>query len=51
MKIKTVIWSGRFNFVDERMGWVVAHADRALALLRTGDGGKTWQALNPKIAP
>jgi photosystem II stability/assembly factor-like uncharacterized protein len=49
--IKTVNWDGDFSFVDGRHGWAIARADQAIALVRTDDGGQTWQELKPRTGP
>ncbi len=38
----------RFSFVDADQGWAVAQSG---GLMTTTDGGKTWTALAPTIAP
>jgi photosystem II stability/assembly factor-like uncharacterized protein len=48
--IKTA-WQGTADFVSGNTGWVVAQSADRLALVLTEDGGKTWQALQPVIAP
>jgi photosystem II stability/assembly factor-like uncharacterized protein len=48
--IKT-IWDGQPDFIDARTGWVVAKAGNAIALVKTTDGGMTWQELKPVLAP
>jgi photosystem II stability/assembly factor-like uncharacterized protein len=49
-KIKDVNWDGQFSFVDASYGWAVARADDEIALVRTTDGGRHWQMLEPQIA-
>lgn len=44
-------WTGSPNFVDVRNGWVVAENGPVTALVRTSDGGKTWEELQPVIGP
>ena len=44
-------WQGNADFVDANTGWVIAQSADKLALVLTVDGGKTWQALQPVIAP
>lgn len=50
-KIKSLAWTGALDFVDAQTGWAVAHAGDAEELVQTSDGGQTWQALQPRIAP
>jgi photosystem II stability/assembly factor-like uncharacterized protein len=50
-KVKTVAWDGQFSFVDDMNGWAVARSGTAIALVRTTNGGKTWQELHPVIGP
>jgi hypothetical protein len=50
VKLKTVNWDGQFSFVDASDGWAVARAGEEIALVRTTDGGRTWQMLEPQIA-
>ena len=45
------IWNGQPDFIDAKTGWVVARAGDAFALVKTTDGGKTWQELKPVLAP
>lgn len=45
--VKTVSWDGQFSFVDELHGWAVARSDGALAFIRTVNGGRSWQELQP----
>jgi photosystem II stability/assembly factor-like uncharacterized protein len=40
-----VEWSGTLDFVNERQGWALAHSGEAVAVLRTIDGGKTWEIM------
>jgi photosystem II stability/assembly factor-like uncharacterized protein len=44
-------WNGQPDFVDPQNGWAITHdpADGAAVLMRTQDGGATWQQLDPKI--
>jgi hypothetical protein len=48
-KVKTVNWDGQFSFVDRDHGWAVARADDEIALVRTSNGGRTWEQLEPQI--
>lgn len=49
--LSQVDWSGLFSFVDQQNGWAVAYNDTEIALVQTTDGGRTWQQLNPILAP
>lgn len=50
-RVKTVNWDGQFSFVDTDSGWAVARDQGQVALVKTVDGGRTWQEINPAIAP
>jgi photosystem II stability/assembly factor-like uncharacterized protein len=53
--IKKVTWEGELDFSDHLNGWAVvwergaSASDRDLSLLRTSDGGFSWEILRPKI--
>lgn len=49
--VKEVTWEGQFSFVSERLGWAVARAEGAVALVATTDGARTWSELSPTIGP
>ncbi len=49
--VKQVSWEGQFSFVDPQHGWAVARADEEIALVRTSDGGETWQLIEPVLVP
>jgi photosystem II stability/assembly factor-like uncharacterized protein len=49
--IKQLAWTGQLDFIDAQKGWAVAVADQAISLVKTTDGGHTWQDVNPKMAP
>jgi photosystem II stability/assembly factor-like uncharacterized protein len=49
--IKQLAWTGQLDFVDAQNGWAVAMADQAISLVKTTDGGHTWQDLHPQMAP
>lgn len=52
MLIKKLGWSsGELDFFNEREGWAIARTRDAVALVKTIDGGKTWQELKPHIGP
>jgi len=48
---KQVNWDGQFSFVDLNTGWAVATNAGQIALVRTVDGGATWQEIKPVLAP
>jgi photosystem II stability/assembly factor-like uncharacterized protein len=47
----TVSWNGQFSFIDAQQGWAVATNQGAIALVKTTDGGGSWEQLHPLIAP
>ncbi len=47
VQIKTVHWDGQFSFVDTLNGWAVARNADEIALVKTVDGGQTWQVIEP----
>jgi hypothetical protein len=49
-RVKRVNWDGQFSFIDSDRGWAVVRADGEIALVRTNDGGRTWEQLEPAIA-
>lgn len=48
--VKTVNWDGDFFFLDPLNGWAVARNGSQIALVRTDDGGHTWQLLQPIVS-
>jgi len=50
-KVKTVFWEGDFSFVDKVQGWAVARKKNDVALVRTTDGARSWDIIQPVIAP
>lgn len=50
-KRSTVSWSGQFSFVSEMEGWAAVGAEEEKMLMHTGDGGQTWERLDPKEVP
>jgi hypothetical protein len=44
-------WQGKPEFVTSTKGWVAAQSRGDRALVRTTDGAKTWQVINPVIGP
>ncbi len=49
--VKQVSWDGQFSFVDPLHGWAVARDDDEIALVRTVDGGASWQLIEPQLSP
>jgi len=48
--VKALAWEGQFSFVDEGLGWAVAWGENdSIALVRTRDGGRTWEQLEPYV--
>jgi photosystem II stability/assembly factor-like uncharacterized protein len=45
--IKLLGWSGALDFITPQIGWVVAQASDSVVLVKTVDGGRTWQELKP----
>ena len=37
------------NYVDAKNGWVIARSGADLALVRTSDGGLTYQLIVPQV--
>jgi photosystem II stability/assembly factor-like uncharacterized protein len=59
-EIGQVGWNGQLNFASEQLGWAIAwRPDESLwyqdlegrALLRTSDGGRSWEQLQPQVVP
>ncbi len=50
-RIKAVFWDGQFSFIDRETGWAVARNEGAIALVRTRNGGASWELLEPVVAP
>jgi photosystem II stability/assembly factor-like uncharacterized protein len=50
VKYKNVSWDGQFSFADRLNGWAVARGGDEIALVRTQDGGKRWEEIEPDIA-
>ena len=48
-QVKRVEWDGQFSFVDENLVWAVARDGDAIAFVKTEDGGRTWELLEPEI--
>lgn len=49
--VKSVNWDGQFSFINAQTAWVVATDNGQAALVKTVDGGQTWQEIKPKVAP
>ena len=51
-KIKTIQWRGTLDFIDDRVGWILAstYTDNAVALVHTTNGGKGWDEIHPVVA-
>jgi photosystem II stability/assembly factor-like uncharacterized protein len=49
--VKQVAWDGQFSFIGSQHGWAVARDDEEIALVRTDDGGSTWQLIEPVVIP
>jgi photosystem II stability/assembly factor-like uncharacterized protein len=50
--ISNVTWSAEdIDFVSERIGWLVARAEEAIALVKTTVGGAHWAMLVPMVGP
>lgn len=43
VKLKTVEWDGALNYVNDQIGYALAYNQGMMAVLRTVDGGKTWE--------
>lgn len=50
-KLKTVNWDGQFDFVDQNTGFAVARSNGQIALVHTTDAGRSWEMLEPVLAP
>jgi photosystem II stability/assembly factor-like uncharacterized protein len=44
-------WQGKPEFVTSMKGWVAAQSRGDRALVRTTDGAKSWEVINPIIGP
>ncbi len=49
--VNSVAWDAQFSFVDTQNGWAIARQEQMNTLVHTSDGGKSWQKINPKVAP
>ncbi len=50
-RLKQVSWEAQYTFLDLNTGWAAARDGGEIALVKTTDGGKTWQRIYPVIAP
>jgi photosystem II stability/assembly factor-like uncharacterized protein len=50
-KVKSVNWDGQFSFGSAELAWAVARAGDEIAFVRTSNGCKTWEQLEPLVAP
>jgi len=50
VQLKNVDWgNAQFDFVNETLGWAVVSNEIESALIRSIDGGETWQQLEPIV--
>jgi photosystem II stability/assembly factor-like uncharacterized protein len=51
--ITTVAWDhAQFDLISEQVGWaIVSIGDLPSALVKTSNGGKTWQEIKPIVGP
>jgi photosystem II stability/assembly factor-like uncharacterized protein len=51
--ITTVAWDhAQFDMINEQVGWaIVSIGDLPSALVKTSNGGKTWQEIKPIVGP
>ncbi len=49
--LSTVTWEGQFSFTSRLAGWAIASDGEENALVRTSDGGISWQLLEPVLIP
>ncbi|MFV2042788.1 MAG: WD40/YVTN/BNR-like repeat-containing protein [Anaerolineales bacterium] len=52
-RVKVVTWDGQYSFVDPNLGWAVALDPETFesALVSTSNGGRTWEIIEPLMAP
>ncbi len=48
-QISATNWVGDMDYVDAKNGWIIARSGSELALVRTSDGGLTYQVIIPQI--
>jgi photosystem II stability/assembly factor-like uncharacterized protein len=46
-----VTWDGQFDFVTQEVGFAVARSNDEIGFVRTFDGGRSWQLLEPVVVP
>jgi photosystem II stability/assembly factor-like uncharacterized protein len=49
--VNALEWEGQLTFIDDQNGWAIVQIDDASLLLRTADGGRSWDRLEPAISP
>lgn len=49
--ISDVTWTAQMDFISEQIGWGVATAGDAMALVKTDNGGVRWTILTPNVGP
>ncbi len=49
--VRAVNWDGQFSFIDAQTAWAVATDNGQIALVKSINGGSTWQEIKPKVAP
>jgi photosystem II stability/assembly factor-like uncharacterized protein len=47
--VSSIDWEGQFSFIDQQTGWAVARSEGNVALVKTTDGGVTWDLLGPVV--
>ncbi len=50
-EISATHWAGQQDYVDGKNGWVIATTGSGIALVRTVDGGLSYQLLSPQLLP
>jgi len=48
LRISTVSWDAQFSFLDDQLGWAAAYSEDQYALVKTINGGRNWELLNPR---
>lgn len=48
LRISTVSWDAQFSFLDGQLGWAAARSEDQFGLVRTTNGGRSWELLNPR---
>ena len=49
--LDTVNWQGLIQFVDAKTGWVIAQAGTSTALVRSQNGGTSWDLIKTVLVP